>query len=196
MAVLPFMFLLPTLSPRFYVWPLKEVVRAWTQPAGAMPELFPCHLHRRLDISACATRRCSATSTSRISGLQPAVRTPIEGQPSWLPPGCWLSCGRPCHDVNKLRGPLRLSYTLLSSSSLLTMSRFTQGSHCKDTVLLWPCKPPLSIFKISYGVHLHAMVRLRPDLQEHVLQSIRMCVQANEKSSSIISSNSIQYVNK
>jgi hypothetical protein len=99
------MFLLPILSPRFYVRPLEGVVRAWMQPAGAMPELFPCHLHRCLDISACATRRCSATSTSRTSGLQPAVQTPIEIQLSWSPQGCWPSCGRPCHDVNKLRGP-------------------------------------------------------------------------------------------
>jgi hypothetical protein len=99
------MFLLPTLSPRFYVRPLEGVVRAWTQPAGAMPELFPCHLHRRLDISACVTCRCSATSTSRTSGMQPAVQMPIESQPSWSPRGCWPSCGWPCHDVSKLRGP-------------------------------------------------------------------------------------------
>jgi hypothetical protein len=130
------MFLLPTLSPRFYVRLLEGVIRAWTQPTGAMLELFPCHLHRRLDISACATHRCSATSTSRTSGLQPAVWMPIECQPSWSPRGCWPSCGLPSHGVNKFRGPLRLSYTLLPSSSLLTMSRFTQGSHCKDTVLL------------------------------------------------------------
>jgi hypothetical protein len=81
------MFLLPTLFPRFYVRPLEGVVRAWTQHVGAMPELFPCHLHRRLHISACAIHRCSATSISRTSGLQPAVRTPIEGQPCWSPRG-------------------------------------------------------------------------------------------------------------